>query len=47
MVLDPVPDPAQGYFGQLLFLYVYLGICAPLLAWFLFYTWCCWRDLSF
>ncbi|GIL73572.1 hypothetical protein Vretimale_5186 [Volvox reticuliferus] len=36
-----------GYFGRLLFLYCYLAICTPLLAWFLFYTWCCWRDLSF
>ncbi|GLI64675.1 hypothetical protein VaNZ11_008028 [Volvox africanus] len=36
-----------GYFGQLLFLYSYLAVCTPLLTWFLLYTWCCWRDLSF
>ncbi|EFJ43149.1 hypothetical protein VOLCADRAFT_106943 [Volvox carteri f. nagariensis] len=36
-----------AYFGRLLFLYVYMALCVPLLSWFLFYTWCCWRDLSF
>mmetsp|Transcript_33224 Transcript_33224/g.60053 ORF Transcript_33224/g.60053 Transcript_33224/m.60053 type:complete len:211 (+) Transcript_33224:217-849(+) len=27
-----------GYFGRLIFLYCYLGICVPLLAWFVSYT---------
>ncbi|PNH03544.1 Protein REVERSION-TO-ETHYLENE SENSITIVITY1 [Tetrabaena socialis] len=35
-----------AYFGRLTFLYVYVATCAPLLAWFLTYTWCCWTDLS-
>ncbi|GFR49567.1 hypothetical protein Agub_g11614 [Astrephomene gubernaculifera] len=35
-----------GYFGRLIFLAIYLALCVPLLAWFLVYTWCCWRDLS-
>lgn len=37
----------QGYFGQLLFLYVYLALCMQLVVWFLLYTWCFWRDLNF
>ncbi len=39
--------PPQGYFGRLIFLYAYLAVCVPLLAWFVAYTWCCWTDLSF
>ncbi|KXZ53407.1 hypothetical protein GPECTOR_7g1304 [Gonium pectorale] len=35
-----------GYFGRLWFLYGYLIFCVPLLAWFVLYTKCCWRDLS-
>ncbi|KAG2438399.1 hypothetical protein HYH02_010854 [Chlamydomonas schloesseri] len=35
------------YFGRLIFLWVYLGLCAPLTAWFFFYNYCLWRDLSF
>ncbi|KAG2433736.1 hypothetical protein HXX76_008099 [Chlamydomonas incerta] len=35
------------YFGGLVFVWVYLGLCAPLTAWFLFYNYCIWRDLSF
>ncbi|GLC45799.1 hypothetical protein PLESTB_001154700 [Pleodorina starrii] len=35
-----------SYFGGLLFLFSYAAVCAPLLTWFLLYTWCCWRDLS-
>lgn len=33
-----------GYFGRLLFLYVYLAVVGPLLAWFLFYTYVIWKP---
>lgn len=33
-----------SYFGRLYFLYVYLAITAPLLAWFLFYTYVLWKP---
>ena len=35
-----------GYFGRLIFLYVYLGITVPLVVWFLFYTFVLQRQVS-
>eukprot|EP00198_Chlamydomonas_reinhardtii_P004570 XP_001693906.1 hypothetical protein CHLREDRAFT_129827 [Chlamydomonas reinhardtii] len=35
------------YYGGTIFMWVYLGLCGTLTAWFFFYNYCIWRDLSF
>lgn len=37
----------QPYYGGTIFMWVYLGLCGTLTAWFFFYNYCIWRDLSF